>query len=292
MAVTALTHTDSDLVELLRAGLDLPDDAADAADIVRRLANPPAGRRTVALGVRTGTGSLAGAVLGSVDPAEPGIGYVDLIAVHPEHRRAGLGRELLSTMESTLDTQEVRLAGHVPCYAWPGVDVRYTPAVCLALRCGYERHRTAWNMTVPLAGVPSPEGLLGFSVRAAKPDDRAVLLPWVRDTWNDSWAWEVAESIGRPDAGCLVAWREGRPVGFAAWGALRPTVFGPMGTDESAQGRGVGRALLLGCLAQQRARGLTHAQIGWVGPVPFYAGAAGAFIERVFFLFRKTTGLR
>jgi GNAT superfamily N-acetyltransferase len=60
-----------------------------------------------------------------------------------------------------------------------------------------------------------------------------------------------------------------------------------MGTDPAARGSGIGRSLLLRCLLDQRAFGLDRAQIGWVGPVPFYADASGAFIERVFFLYQK-----
>jgi hypothetical protein len=45
--------------------------------------------------------------------------------------------------------------------------------------------------------------------------------------------------------------------------------------------------LLRRCLADQRAFGVTRAEIGWVGPVPFYSRAVGARIERVFFLYRK-----
>ena len=76
-------------------------------------------------------------------------------------------------------------------------------------------------------------------------------------------------------------------LGFAAYGSSRPSWFGPMGTAPAAQGLGIGGVLLRRCLADQRAAGHERAEIGWVGPVPFYASNSGARIERVFFLYRK-----
>jgi hypothetical protein len=61
-----------------------------------------------------------------------------------------------------------------------------------------------------------------------------------------------------------------------------------MGTAEEARGLGVGRVLLRRCLADQAETGRQEAQIGWVGPIHFYARAIGARVERVFWLFRRS----
>ena len=93
--------------------------------------------------------------MSSLGGGERRTGHVDLVAVTPEHRRGGVGRRLLAGTERLLaagGATEVRLAANPPYYAWPGVDVRYTPAVCLARRAGYHQDRTAWNMTVELTG--------------------------------------------------------------------------------------------------------------------------------------------
>ena len=81
--------------------------------------------------------------------------------------------------------------------------------------------------------------------------------------------------------------KDGAILGFAAYGSSRPSWFGPMGTTAAARGRGIGSVLLRRCLADQRANGYDTAQIGWVGPMPFYSTAVGARVERVFFLYRK-----
>ncbi|HEX5598000.1 MAG TPA: GNAT family N-acetyltransferase [Micromonosporaceae bacterium] len=297
------------VVELCRIALDLPEDAAEAEQIVTRLRDTTplpgstAPRHTVAA-VAVQGGEVVGAVLGSISQRDPAAGHVDLIAVRPQSRRQGIGRALLARIESALAGQGARtvlLTGNAPHYAWPGIDVRYTPAVCTALALGYEHDRTAWNMTVDLSDgspalrdtVPAKRRLAdqGITVRRATVADRAAVAEFARVNFGGAWGGEVADSIGRNGAGCHLAVRDsGELLGFAAYGSSRPTWFGPMGTAPVAQGLGIGGVLLRRCLQEQRAAGHRRAQIGWVGPVPFYARQAGAWIERVFFLYRKQLG--
>ncbi|MFS1301252.1 GNAT family N-acetyltransferase [Streptosporangium longisporum] len=268
----------------------LVHDVAEAADLVARLAEPPADRRWTALVTR----DLDGAVFASLSGRDPRVGHVDLLAVRPAAQGAGLGRALLVAAEDWLRDRgaaEVRLAGNPPCYAWPGIDVRYTPAACLAESLGYRRYHVAWNMTADLAddpsAGPSAEADLasladrGITVHTAAPGDRAAVRAFVAEQWHDGWAWEAERATG-----CHYAVRDGEILGFAAWGT-RPAWFGPMGTAPAARGLGVGRVLARRCLAEQRAAGLASAQIGWAGPLGFYARAFGAYAERVFWLYRR-----
>ncbi|WP_326562303.1 GNAT family N-acetyltransferase [Micromonospora sp. NBC_01796] len=318
--------TDDDVpsvVALCGEALDLPDDAAEAGVIVARLRDTttlpgaPTRRRTVGFVAVVGSATV-GVVLGSIAHRDSSLGHVDLIAVHPTHRRRGIGRALLARIEgalSGLGAGEVLLAGNPPHYVWPGIDVRYTPAICAAMALGYQQENTAWNMTADLSYDESPalrstesaEQRLaeqGITVRRAEPDDAAMLVGFAQETFGVAWGGEVADSIGRTGAGCHIAVRDrvdtaadsssgtaGSPevevLGFAAYGSSRPSWFGPMGTAPAAQGLGIGGVLLRRCLADQRAAGHQRAEIGWVGPVPFYASNSGARIERVFFLYRK-----
>ncbi|MFI1192885.1 GNAT family N-acetyltransferase [Micromonospora sp. NPDC020750] len=289
------------VVDLCRRALDLPEDAAEAGAVVDTLHTRAGADRTVlGLGAYHGT-ELVGALIASLSGGEPPVGHVDLVAVAPERRRRGVGRALLDRAERDLagrGATEVLLAGNPPYYAWPGIDVRYTPAVCAALALGYAQDRTAWNMTADLSYDESPalrttepaERRLaerGVTVRRAEPADLPALAAFARSTFGGAWDSELAGSLGRPGAGAHLAERAGTVLGFAAWGSSRPSWFGPMGTAPEAEGTGIGGVLLRRCLRDQRAEGVESAQIGWVGPVPFYSGSAGARIERVFFLYRK-----
>ncbi|MCW3839248.1 GNAT family N-acetyltransferase [Micromonospora yasonensis] len=288
------------VVDLCRRALDLPEDAAEAPAVVDTLAARAAADRPVLRLGAVRAGELIGVLVGSVSARDPRLGHVDLLAVAPAERRRGVGRALLTEAErrlAGLGAEELLLAGNPPYYAWPGIDVRYTPAVCAALRLGYRQDRTAWNMTADLAaGSPAlrsteaaerrlAEG--GVTVRRAEPADLPALAAFARDTFGGAWDGELAGSLGRPDAGAHLAERDGAILGFAAYGSSRPSWFGPMGTAPAAEGSGIGGVLLRRCLRDQAAAGIGAAQIGWVGPVPFYSGAAGARIERVFFLYRK-----
>ena len=312
--------TDDDVpavVSLCRDALDLPEDAAEAAEIVLRLRENPgtASRRLagfIAVVPSAGPGAAGGAlsgvpmsasgqrvigvVLGSVSHRDPSIGHVDLIAVDRAERRRGVGRALMARIEGALaglGAGDVVLAGNPPYYAWPGIDVRYTPAICAAMALGFEQDQPAWNMTATLDDLrPTAEAEKrladrGITVRRAANDDVPALAGFAVDHFGTGgWADEITDSVGRDGAGCHLAARGSEILGFAAYGA-RPNWFGPMGTAPAAQGLGIGSVLLRRCLADQKAAGLTAVQIGWVGPLPFYSRVVGARVERVFFLYRK-----
>jgi mycothiol synthase len=300
------------VVELCADALDLPEDAAEAEAIVSRLhdASPLPGSaapRRVVGAVAYAEGEPAGVAIGSISHRDASTGHIDLVAVHPRLRRRGVGRALLLHTETALAAHgatQVLLSGNPPHYVWPGIDVRYTPAVCTALALGYTPSGTAWNMTVELSDESAPalrpteaaERRLaerGVTVRRAVPADVPALGEFARKHFGGAWDIELAHSIGRPDAGCHLALRTATDgtapevLGFAAYGSCRPSWFGPMGTAPAAQGLGIGSVLLRRCLREQRAAGQRRVQIGWVGPVPFYARSVDARIERVFFLYQK-----
>lgn len=270
----------------------LPYDSDEATRILTRLAAPPAGRRTSWL--RAGDDGL---VLVSRNDTDPAVAHLDLIAVDPDARRRGVGTALLRAAEraaSGFGARELRFMGNPPCYGWPGIDVRYTPAICLAEAAGYERFRTAQNMvadlgTADLSTLDDEKSLAaqGISVRKAVTDELPALRRWAERVFNASWAWEIEQSVLATGAGCHVAWRGETVLAFAGHGANRPSWFGPMGTNPAARNLGLGRVLLRRCLAAQRDAGHDTAQIGWVGPVAFYSRTVGARLDRIFWLYRK-----
>jgi mycothiol synthase len=275
---------------LCERGLHLDPDAAGLPALLWDRPESVAQLRLAAIENDRVVGFLCGSSDGSA-------GHIDLLVVDPGRRRAGIGTELVTAFESAsrdLGLGQSVVGGAVDRYAWPGVDVRYTPAVCLFERLGYAHGDEATNMTADLtrlefdiAAAEQRLSAAGIEVRRLRPDERAAFDDWMRQ-WGGSWPQEAGRSAAYEQPRCHVAVRAGEYLGFACHGANRDSWFGPMGTNEAARGQGVGGVLLARCLADQRDAGFTEAQIGWVGPVPFYSRTVGAYIGRVFWLFGKT----
>ncbi|WP_377267127.1 GNAT family N-acetyltransferase [Peterkaempfera sp. SMS 1(5)a] len=289
-----------DLVELREAAVGALCHDGDAAEVVDLLWNGPSTRPELRLTAEV-QGRAVGVALGSLSEASGVVrGHVNLLAVAPGHQGRGYGRELLRTLEERLGAcgaQQLVVRGSTPAYAWPGVDFRYTAAVCLLEAEGYQRTDEAVNMKVDLAtaqlDTAEDEQRLagqGLTVRRLLPEDEPGFSAWMLG-WGGTWQQEAALALTHDPVGCHIAVRgEGdraEYAGFACHGVNRRTWFGPMGTEESLRGQGVGAVLLRRCLADQRAAGLTHAEIGWTGPLRFYARAVGASLDRAFWLYRK-----
>ena len=260
-------------------------------------------------------GAVVGLALGSLgpeprDPAARRRGHVNLLAVGPEARRQGRATALLDAMERRLGSVgavDVLIGGATPRFAWPGIDVRYTAATLFAEARGYVRQREAVNMTVELDTAAAAGRLAteldekrlakqSITVRALTEADRERITPWLAG-WGGTWREESLATLDRiaegGDAGSYVAvLRDGAAdaeyVGFASYGVNRRDWFGPMGTGGELRRLGIGGVLLRRCLSDMREAGqLRTAQIGWVGPVGFYARTVDAYVERVYWMYRR-----
>ena len=248
-----------------------------------------------------GADRIIGFALGSLRPAHddhPATGHVELIVVAAEHRERGHGRELLTDLERRLiaaGARRLRIRGNPPHFAWPGIDIRYTPAVCLAATAGYERLLDCNSMLVDLyeADLETEKdearlAELGIDVRRGRPEDEDALRAWSDGEFGGTWGEEAAMALRKDPPTLHVAVRDGAFIGFAGHGMQSVPMFGPMGTDEAARGLGIGAVLLRRCLADQRDAGVGVAEISWVGPARFYSKTVGARLGRVFWTFEKS----
>ena len=263
-------------------------------------------------------GAVVGLALGSLgpeprDPAAARRGHVNLLAVDPGSRRQGHATALLRAMERRLGgigAGDVLIGGATPRFAWPGIDVRYTAATCFAEARGYVRQREAVNMTVELDAAAAAGRLATeldekrlaehrITVRRLHEADRARITPWLA-TWGGTWREETLATLDRVagddddgSAGTYVAIRrdgtaDAEYVGFASYGVNRRDWFGPMGTGGELRKLGIGGVLLRRCLNDMRERGhLRTAEISWVGPVGFYARTVDAYVEHVYWMYRR-----
>jgi mycothiol synthase len=72
-----------------------------------------------------------------------------------------------------------------------------------------------------------------------------------------------------------------------AYGVNRPHEVGPVGTSPQVRRLGIGEVLLKRCLAEQRDRGVTTAELVWAGPLSYFSRAVNATIGRAFWQYDK-----
>ena len=243
--------------------------------------------------------AMAGACIGSVAEGDDGTarGFIDLLVVDRAEQRRGIARQLTAEMERALAGRgcgQVTLAGNGPYYAWPGVDIHYTAAVCFAEDSGYQRHGCEVNMDVDVLQAPlvtdADETRLaaeGIQVRRAGAADDGPLQESLSSTWQASWVAEIAAILGSSDAGLYVAVQGDRYVGFCGYGLNRIHETGPLGTHPDLRRLGIGAVLIKRCLAEQRSRGVVSAELVWAGPLSYFARTVRATIGRAFWLYTK-----
>ena len=117
-----------------------------------------------------------------------------------------------------------------------------------------------------------------FLVRRAQPFELSAVREFVRQEFSVGWADEISVGFARQPVSVFIATIERALVGFAAYECTRRGFFGPMGVSDKAQGKGVGKALLLAALAGLRDMGYVYGIIGAAGPVRFYQTTVGAIV--------------
>jgi mycothiol synthase len=217
--------------------------------------------------VRSSDGTLAGYArleIGSEAEAE--------LVVHPDFRRRGLGRALLSRVEE--------LAGPRPLRFWAHGDLPGSGE--LAAARGYTRARVLLQMRRDLAGVdPDPRPALPEGVHVAAFRPRRDEAAWLRvnarafASHPEQGSWTPADLRLREaepwfdPEGFLLAWRGDPDDGGTLLGSHWTKVHPPgdvadepvgevyvLGIDPEAQGLHLGRALTDLGLAHLRSRGL------------------------------------
>jgi GNAT superfamily N-acetyltransferase len=115
-------------------------------------------------------------------------------------------------------------------------------------------------------------------VRRAQPFEISTVRSSVEKNFSLAWADEISVGFANKPVSVYIAVSENEIVGFAAYECTRRAFFGPAGVNETARGRGIGKALLLACLHGLRELGYVYAIIGRAGPVEFYQKTVGAIV--------------
>jgi hypothetical protein len=117
-----------------------------------------------------------------------------------------------------------------------------------------------------------------FVLRRAQPFEMTDVRSFVETNFSVSWADEISIGFARQPVSVYIATIQHQIVGFSAYECTRRGFFGPTGVVETAQGKGIGKALLLASLWGLREMGYVYAIIGAAGPVRFYQKTVGAII--------------
>jgi mycothiol synthase len=197
--------------------------------------------------------------------------YMRILAVHREHRRLGIGTELLRDAFA----RGARVVGaEAGNYFTPGVRVASADFFAKRGRKTAEtQNLIAMDLpTAPPSPVPRP----------LSPVQRPRVLAFIKREFGNIWHFEAS----RTEALHYIE-HEGEIAGFAAHSANNKGLgfFGPTGVAKHLRGRGYGRQLLLASLADMRAKGYEHAIIAWTDALDFYAKACGATIHERFATF-------
>jgi GNAT superfamily N-acetyltransferase len=118
----------------------------------------------------------------------------------------------------------------------------------------------------------------GIVIRRGLAPEKHRVLAWIADRHSPRWVSECDVAFARQPVSCFIATDDSTLLGFACYDSTRLNFFGPMAVDESARGRGIGKALLLACLHDMFAQGYAYAIIGSVGPADFYTRTVGATV--------------
>jgi len=238
----------------------------------------PLGEQAVAVigreGVKEFTVSSGDAVVGyaNVTPAREGEPAMIELAVHPQHRRRGHGKRLLTTtLEHVPDNRRVWAHGNLPA------------AQALAASLGLAARRELLQLRRPLAGaelppLDVPDDLVLRTYAGPSDDAEIVRVNNVAFEWHpEQGGWSGDEIIARTGAewfdptGLFLVFDSSDPhtlLGFH-WTKVHPAegdspALGEVyivGVDATAQGRGLGRLLTLAGLHHLQQRGLAEVEL-------------------------------
>ena len=142
------------------------------------------------------------------------------------------------------------------------------------------------DMLVNLYPLPTAPGLednlraKGITIKKALAPDMSKIIAFTEENGHPGWADEIRVCFMNQPVSCYIAVKDKAIIGFGCYEATARGFFGPTLVAESARRQGVGKALLLACLASLRELGYAYAFIGWPAPeaINFYQEATGGMM--------------
>ncbi len=135
------------------------------------------------------------------------------------------------------------------------------------------------DMIVNLTNLPNYEINPDIKIKRAFIGDKDLILSFIKENFNNNWAFEAEHSLMQDVSKCFVAVQNGKILGFACYDAAAKGFFGPMGVLSSHRNKNIGKALLIRTLNAMKEYGYGYAIIGWVNDAQqFYKKTVNAEI--------------
>jgi GNAT superfamily N-acetyltransferase len=188
---------------------------------------------------------------------EPELGWIPMVAVHPDHQRAGAGMALMNAALNWFRQHQRRRiwvcggSGSAPGYIFPGVDLDVYPGgVALFGKAGFRVDRESEGMsreavTFDVAAYRRDAWSVGRDVIIEPLSTRRVpdFLDFLADAFPGDWN---TAARGKIQAGqlheVLIAIVDDRVVGYCQWAGEH---FGPFGVRGEYRNRRVGAKLFV-----------------------------------------------
>jgi len=141
------------------------------------------------------------------------------------------------------------------------------------------------DMLVKLYDLPDDAAVLavteaaGIVVRRPMAYEKPKVLGFVDKTFGQAargWRSECDVAFAHLPISCYIGIAQNKIIAFACYNVTAKGMFGPVGVAEESRAQGIGKAVLVRCLAAMRADGYAYAVIGHVGSAAFFERSVGA----------------
>lgn len=238
---------------------------------------------------------------------EPDTGWLLFFFVHPDYRRRGIGRAVVTNALDWLRShgrREVYFSSYTPNYFLPGLDAAVYPETeRLLSTLGFSPRTEAVAMDRSLVGYEVPGDVRerraaldsqGYRLASPTADELVDLIALAGAEFSADWARAIREAVvgGLPLERIVAAWEpDGTLVGWAMHGTYENVLerFGPFGVLADRRGTGLGKVLLHLTLERMRGLGAHSAWFLWTGeetPAGYLYRATGFHTTRVFRVLR------
>ncbi|MBA4603436.1 GNAT family N-acetyltransferase [Thermoactinomyces mirandus] len=212
---------------------------------------------------------------------EPERAWIPVMFVHPDYRRQGIGKRLITTLEmqfNELGKKNITLGAYSPNYFFPGPDQdAYGDSILFFRSLGYEVLGEAVGMDRVLYNFKIPEKIRQIKTELLEnhgiqilPFSRIYTLPllqFLKDNFPGGWvrnARETLEKCKGEERIWLAIDQDSKIIGYCqrAIDDLEGH-FGPFGVCKNMRGKKIGSVLFYEMLMDMYKRGIYHVWLAW-----------------------------